>query len=39
MCDEDLCRAALPDNKGHIDRQEREFLELTAEFALHPHVQ
>lgn len=20
MCDEDLCRAALPDNKGHIDR-------------------
>ncbi|KJH41094.1 protein phosphatase 2C [Dictyocaulus viviparus] len=25
-CDEDLCRAALPDSKGHIDRQEKQFL-------------
>ncbi|VDL83901.1 unnamed protein product [Nippostrongylus brasiliensis] len=26
MCDEDLCRAALPDNRGQIDRQENLFL-------------
>ncbi|KAK6056254.1 protein phosphatase 2C [Cooperia oncophora] len=26
MCDEDLCRAALPDNRGQIDRQEKAIL-------------
>ncbi|KAK6035441.1 hypothetical protein COOONC_27054, partial [Cooperia oncophora] len=26
MCDEDLCRAALPDNRGQIDRQDKAIL-------------